>query len=600
MMIGIEGRRLWAIVVLVCLTASHSASGAELDVAYVKTLGQTNPLGEPLKGTGRRQVAVDTQGNLIVTVGIGHPWTAITKVGPNGRVIWETDCGGYGNLPVVVADDFVYAVSSEILLRRYSLATGKLDETWGYQWVPDKPDIRGVRKFETASGMVASAKYLYISDSKAKSIRRFDRLTSAEKPLSLATLSDEPLDLAIAKDGNLLVLTSKGVVEIDPDGKVLRNPLITGMIGPQGIDVDSFTGEIYISLGGTPAKPVNQIWQYTADGKATGVKLGRGGDFNGRWTPDTFAFATGAADFTLDASGGVWVNTGLGQLTHFTAAPDFRHVQTLVATPEKASDVAADADLNVYVAVGLGQLKMNWNGDIQWSCHLQPGGDPERYPGSPGAGWPIYIAYAGHKSPIFYLMDGRSYYSLSPETGQLVGSVMSVRSNLDAVSRMTSTGDLLYCGGGGEKDAWKIVTASHKGTANWTPFLTPPSPLQGALMGVSRDQQRTYLWHKDRVQCIDSKGKGWQAASPGAYARNVQPVAFLDDDVIFLNGDDHAVVARDARTGQLLGTIGNKEVAGRPAISRVNGLAVASKEGSNYLFILCNHQIQVFEVTFRK
>ena len=47
----------------------------------------------------------------------------------------------------------------------------------------------------------------------------------------------------------------------------------------------------------------------------------------------------------------------------------------------------------------------------------------------------------------------------------------------------------------------------------------------------------------------------------------------------------------------MLDVIGDKSVDGRPAVGRVSGLAVASKDGRNYLFVASNWQIQVFEIT---
>lgn len=587
-----------AAALLVLVLGTAVAGAAELDVTYVKTLGQTNATGEPLKGTGRRQLAVDGQGNVIVTSISGHPWTAMQKIGPNGRVIWEASCGGYADLPVTVADDFVYAVSPAFALRRYALATGKMDDAWGYTWAHDKPEIRGVRKFETASGIVVTMKYVFVSDKKLKTIRRFDRETSAEKPLTGLPTLDEPLDLAVAKNGNVLVLTDKAVLEIDLDGKAIHNPLITGLVGAQGMEVDPFTGEIFLSLGGVAGKLINQIWQYSPEGKPTGAKLGREGDFNGLWKPEVFAFSTGHADFTLDPSAGIWVNNGLGQLVHFSSAPEFRHDRTFSACPDHAYDVAADSDLNVYVTQGQGQFKMSWNGDVLWTSHLWAGGDPKLYAGSPIYGWPVYIGYVGKKAPLFYGMHSHTIYTLAPETGQLQGQVH--RSEFQYLMHIAANGDQLLAGGG-DKDLWKIVTTTHEALPKWTPFLTPPAVFKGTLFGVSPDKQRVYLWSDNRIICMDSHGKGlWYAACPASYGRYVQPVAFLGDDVMFVTGEEYELVARDARTGKKIAIVAEKEERGRPAVSRLRGVATASKDGENYLFVLCNYQIQVFEISLRK
>jgi hypothetical protein len=577
---------------------AESACAIELDVTHVKTLGQTNVTGEPLKGTGQRQLAVDGQGNVIVTAYWAYPWTVLQKVGPNGRVIWEANCGGYADVPVAVADDFVYAVSPGFLLRRYALATGKMDEGWGFTWTHDKQEIRGSRKFESASGIAVTTKYVFVSDRKLKTIRRFDRDTSTEKPLTGLPAIDEPLDVAVAKSGNLLVLTEKAVLEFDPEGKAIRSPLIAALVGAQGIDVDSFTGDIYVSVGGAAGKLINQIWQYTAEGKSTGAKLGREGDFNGAWKTDVFAISTGHADFALDSSAGVWVNNGLGQLVHFTAGTEFRHDRTFTACPDYAHEVAVDSDLNVYVTQGQGQFKMNWNGEILWTSHIWPGGDPKLYPGTYVPSWPVSCAYAGKKSPLFNVVHANMLYALSPETGKLEGQIL--RPQLQYMMQLTSAGDQLFAGGG-EADKWRIDSATHETLSKWTPFLTPPTPFKGTLMGVSPDKQRVYLWHEKRLICLDAHGKGlWYAPCASSYGRYSHAIAFLGDDVIFVNGEEHELVARDARTGKMITVIGEKDERGRPAIKAFRGIATASKDGESFLFVLSSYQIQVFEISMRK
>ena len=85
--------------------------------------------------------------------------------------------------------------------------------------------------------------------------------------------------------------------------------------------------------------------------------------------------------------------------------------------------------------------------------------------------------------------------------------------------------------------------------------------------------------------------------SVGFSGTYVHPFAILANSIVFLAGADGKLVARDAKTGTELAVIGDKKEGLRPAISGFSGLAVASKDGKNYLFVAANLQIQVFEIT---
>ncbi len=592
--------------VMSALLISAACAQAGVGVTYVKTLGQASAGGVPLKGTGYRQVTVDAAGNLYLAVVRGWPWTSLAKIAPDGRVIWETEFGGYAaSISLALADGQCYALcataSGYSQLRRFDAPSGTPDSEWGHAWTQERPVSDGSTNIASASALVAAGSYLFVADTTANEIRRFERATATEKPFAARVEVKAPMGLAVSKKGCLLVLTANAVQAIDLDGKAMPSPRLEGLSGGQALQVDARSGYIYVAQGGAPGALINQIWQYDASGKPTGVKLGRGGDFNGRWTPEAFAFSSGQADFALDAQGGLWVNSGLGQLVHFAAAgPAFKQDQVLLSLD--ASSIAVDNQLNVYLGLVQGGLKLSWDNQVLWTCGVRPSGDAQRFPGSPLSGWPVYLGYAGVRKPVFYSLHNGIAYALAPDTGELTGKAGGPGQN-GGLPRLTSAGDTLYMGFGA-KGNFNVTQGTHETLAdwkNWKPFFTPPAELKGVLLGVSPDQTRVYLYNGKEAICFDTAGKLlWRQPSSAFSGVYVHPVAFLGDRLICLAGADGRLVARDAVTGAELAVIGDQKIGRRPALAGFSGLAVASRDGRDYLFVAGNWQVQVFEIAAGK
>jgi outer membrane protein assembly factor BamB len=585
------------------LAFSTLGVNAGIGVSYVKTLGQANAGGVPMKGTGYRQIAVDADGNLYLAVVRGWPWTSLTKLAPDGRVIWETEFGGYAPIQLTLAEGQIYALSAGAngsQLRRFHAPSGTPDSEWGHAWTAQQPVSDGANRIASASALVAAGAYLFVADTMTNAIRRFDRATAAEKPFATRVEVKTPVGLAVFKKGVLLILTTNAVQAVDLEGQPLPSPRIEGLSGAQAIQVDPGSGHIYVAQGGVPGALINQILQYDASGKPTGVKRGRGGDFNSQWTPDAFAFSSGQADFSLDTQGGLWVNNGLGQLVHFAAGPEFKHDRVLLSLD--ASSIAVDNQLDVYLGFGQGGMKLSWDNQVLWTSGVRPSGDGQRFPSSPVNGWPVYLGHVGTKAPIFYDLHNGLAYALAPDTGELVGKAGGPGQG-SGLSRLTSSGDTLFMGFGA-KDNWTVTQGTSETLADWktwAPFMTPPPELKARLLGVSPDKARVYLHDGQEAICLDTKGTVlWRQPSPGFAGVYVHPIALLGDRLIFLPGSDGKLVARDAGTGAELAVIGNQKVGRRPAIAGFNGLAVATRDGRDYLFVAGNCQIQVFEITAGK
>lgn len=579
---------------LLALAACAGALAAGLDAVYLKTLGQANPDGVPLKGTGLRQVLPDGEGNLYLAVVRGSPWTSLAKVTPAGSVLWETDFAGYApKIPLALSDGRLYAVSlgaNYNWFRRVDPVTGKIDPAWG--WGENAPPPAGFRPLQCAAAMVAAGPYLYIADTLGHEIRRFDRATAAEKPFAARLMVVEPIGLALAGEDRLLVLTPRSVLEVDLDGKPLRVPLIDRLPGAQALQADAATGTVYVALGGEPGKLVNEIRQYDAEGRPTGVRLGRGGDFNGKWTPDAFAFSAGQADFALDARGGLWVNTGLGQLVHYTAVPALENDRILMSTD--ASSIAVDGNLDVYLGVTQGEMKLSWENRVLWTCGIRPTGDGKRYPGSPIFGWPVYLAGIVGSDPAVHLLHDGHAFALSAGTGELAGAVVGPGQDNTFANRIAVVGGAIYMGFG-ESRKWEVTRGTWETLADWKKWdvaFTPPAGIKAGLLGMSPDGKRVYLSDGRQAYALDLAGKFlWQQPTCGYPGVFVQPFAMLGDAVVFLADGNGRLVARDAATGELLAMIGD-----RPAINGVSGLAVAAKEGKTFLFVATGWGVRVYQI----
>ena len=91
-------------------------------LTYVKTLGQSNVKGSPLRTAGSR-ISVDQDGNLYLCGITNGPWNTLFKLAPDGRVVWECPCSGYART-VTAVDSFALSAQNGALWNGPHKASG--------------------------------------------------------------------------------------------------------------------------------------------------------------------------------------------------------------------------------------------------------------------------------------------------------------------------------------------------------------------------------------------------------------------------------------------------------------------------------------------
>ena len=570
------------------LLLMQSSSFADLTVNYVKTLGQTNVKGQPFKSPGAR-ISLDKDGNLYLCGMVDSSWSMLMKLAPDGRVIWETPCSG-GLIPTAVDASHVY-VANASLLRRFTLDSGKMDESWGYGnagWgraaqVPDE----GFIKFKDVRSLLVSDSCIYVVDRGGNELKRLDKATGKGKAFNNRLMMVTPVDIVRSKKGNFLFLNGEAVFEVDAEGNPNKEPIIEGLSGAVALDVNSVDGRIYVAVGGADGEVVNTINEYGADGKPTGVTIGRGGGFSGPWSADHFAFASGRGDIAVDSKGGVWVGIAevrappvLPMIVHF----DSQRKLDKILMGVKGSGLAVDPDLNVYVG---GTCKITWDNQVAWTSGLAQFDDVKQYPvlGSPA--WWFTVAYADSSKVVVFNPAGKNVMALSPANGTLLGGFHSVKFDSAYLSFFSIGKGIFYVTDGG---VWKLDVET---LAKPELFFKPPEGVKIGINGlaVSADGGMVYCSIGEKIVCFARKdgAKLWEEAG-------APPMALMKNILWVRPGSRKpGLLALDTSTGKALGQFSDKESDGRLAISP-SAIAVGSKDGRDYLFVAGEAQVQVLEV----
>jgi hypothetical protein len=572
---------LWCGVAAIVLLV-QSAAVAGVAVTYVKTLGQTNVKGQPFKTSGSR-ISLDKDGNLYLCGIVNNPWSMLMKLAPDGRVIWGANCAGYVDIATAVDGDHVYVVGAKQLLRRFTLAGGKMDSDWGFGHVgwsgggvvpgPDFPSFTNPR------GLIASGSYLYVVDSGRDELLRLDKATGKERPFNSRLMAIAPVDIAKAKNGKLLLLTGESVFEVDEDGNPGKGPIIDGIAGAVAIDVEPAEGKIYIAIGGTGGELVNTIKEYSAAGKPTGVKIGHGGGFSGPWSADQFAFASGRGDIAVDSASGIWVGTDgrgvLPTIVHF----DRSRKQDGLLFGINGNGLAVDSDLNVYAG---GSCKISWDNKPVWTSGLVAFGDLKQYPVPGPANWWFTAAYADASTMIVFNPAAQGVMALSSATGALANGPHKASPS----KAVCSSGKSVFY----VKD--NCIEKLDVAALDKPVLFFKPSEgvkISDSGLAVSADGELRYCHVGDKIAGFKKDGaKMWEATAR-------PPMALMKDVLWVLPPAGPGVLALDAKTGQSLGVFGNKDVDGRLPLGP-SSIASGSKDGKDYLFVGGGSQIQVFEV----
>jgi hypothetical protein len=594
------------LVILLLAGLRTSAAAVTVTARYEKTLGQSNADDKFSFVTGGARIAVDEQGNAYFGTPGGGSY--LQKVSPAGKILWQKFLNVPGFQGTAVDDKYLYTCGSGyygyVQLQRWSRDTGEPAAGWQYEWKDAKTPVNGVEPLKLPYALAVDDKYLFVADAGGDEIRRFDKTSGAEAPFPQRLLVVSPSDLAFTPQGTLLVLTKAAVIEVSKDGAPLRVPVIAELRGPTAIDVNRKSGALYVAEGGDEAELINRVRVFNLDDGKMTDEIGIGGEFSGRWHPQSFAFSSGAGDVALDGNGGFWVN-GYGWrlglcplLTHFAAGAPPSGAPPSGAPPSGAppsgapprsdlmlrgvqgSGIAVDPDLAVYVG---GSYKIGWDDQLQWTSGLVPDGPAKLFPTTLTT-WPLNVVWSDGKHAIIANPQQGVFFQVNARTGAATGK--SVGSNGVIAGFCVVGGDLFFTTPG------RVIQRTTLDLSAPQPFLTLPenaAPATGALQ-VSADQQRVYLSNGGEIACYGRDG--------GQLWKVKGNLGALWKGVLFTpNPDGAGVAALDAASGEKIAVFGDKAEDGRPPLGGIGGLATGGKDGADYLFIHTNARVLVYRIS---
>jgi outer membrane protein assembly factor BamB len=575
-------------VALALAVAGADAYAATVTAQYVKTLGQSNATGKFAFVTSGGRIAVDEAGNIYFGTPGGGSY--LQKVTPQGEILWQFMYNTPGFQGTAVDEQYLYACGSGYYgyrqLMRIARETGQQAPGWQYQWKDKTTPENGVRPLSLPLAVAVDDQYLYVADSGGDEVRRFDKSSGAEVPFPQRLLLVSPLDLALTPQGTLLILTKSTVIEVSKDGAPLRVPVIKGLRAPASLDVDRTSGAVYVAEGGDNAELINRIRVFDPNGQLVN-EIGIGGEFSGRWHPQSFSFTSGG-DVTLDGKGGFWVNA-FG--ARFDRSPLLTHFPntTMLPQPDRIlygtvdSGIAVDGDLSIYLG---GVMKRSWDDQLLWTSGLVAVDTAGLFPTTPptAPGWELLPVYSDGKTTIIVSPQTAYFYQVNARNGAYTGKAITVGGGVPGGWCVVGN-ELFFVNGNGVQRTSLDLAAPQ-------PFLKLPAtaaPANGAL-AVSADRQRVYLSDKGEIACYGRDGAQlWKA--PGTLGVLWKGVLFVT------NSTDAGVVARDAQSGAQIAVFGDKAEGERPPLTNIHGMAVGSKAGAEYLFVLANAGVLVFRIS---
>ena len=576
-------------IIVLCPSVIAAAAGAQalVGVEYVKALGQTNAEGDPLVTLGG-QLALDEDGNLYCGTPGGS--SRLQKLTPEGRVVWHH----FHNIPgfqgAAVDRRYLYTCGGGYYghrqLQRWERSSGAAAEGWQHEWKTDEPSA-GVRSMKMPVSLAVDDRYLYAADLPGEELRRFDKATGAEAPFGKRVMVVEPRSLAITPKGNLLILTSESLLEVDPDGKPLRVPLIDGLVGAVSVAVDAKRSRIYVAEGGPVAEPVNRVRAFDLDGKPTEFRLGVGGRFHGAWSPLSFAFFDGTGAVAVAPDGGLWVNPGwshrlgtvLPTLGRFDAAG--KHLLTLRGV-SSFRGITVDEKLDCYVG---GTAKLSWDDRILWTMGLAQRGQPAGLPAS-HPHWPVWPILCGQR---LFLQDvaGNTLVEVDRETGKPVGKARNLSPNTVVL--------------GTPKDLVLVEPAKgsvHRLDLSLEGDPRPAGTLEGLAASVTSaalggDGQTLVTLAQDGQLSVHALADGkvkWRGRGGGAVA--------AAGDFVFAGRPDGVggVQVLRAADGDAVTIIGEVAVGQRPALPPGAGLSAVRREDGTYLVVETPGALRVYRL----
>lgn len=586
--------------------ATHVFAG-DLGITYVKTLGQSSPDLPLVNGGGR--LAVDEKGDIFAgTPGLD---SYFQKISADGRVVWRDNNVHSAYYGTAVDAKYVYSCGLGYYnfghLQRRKKASGAVSPGWDFIWQKPTDVIRGVRGFAYPGPLLVDGIYLYILDIGSGELRRLDKETAEEKPFASPVKVEGALDMALSKSGSILLLVNSKtevppeggpspkpayVEEIDKaSGRILRGKMISGLRKCAALAVHPLTGEVFIGEGGEAADPVNKIRIFAPGGTDTGKTIGRGGEWQGKWSADAFAFSGGLADICFDAEGGFWSNTfshrinHLALLVHFS--PDYKP-DSIVMGARGASvwgtGIAVDQDLNV--ALG-GNYMLSWDGNLLWTSGLLSTGKLNKFPTTID-GWEQRPVYSDARQTIAINVNEPAVFALDSGTGESTGKRFALPDTV--LSSSAFVGNRIYILG------WhKVFSTTSDLLAPKEHFVIPEAVAAGHPNGlaVSDDERTLYISSgADDAARVYAYRDGTPLWSTKAGAVLTRYKGFL----LASNSSGPGILVLDASDGSVCGIVADSAVGDRLPLGYVSGATVGSRGDADYLFVGSQYRVLVYRI----
>jgi len=260
------------------------------------------------------------------------------KTDLSGRYLWTTDrekadpwCK-FGFALTLVGNQ-LYDLIFDGTVYRYDATTGQThtkangEGLWNFRWEEGPAKSSGkaaeaLREYATRVGLDLSgstkAEALAVSYREHNAVRWFDPLTGERVATAAAP---EPVAIALLEDGNAVVISKGGVVEIPRNGGPLRQIVSAEQLrSPWRVAVSSVTGDILVAenseLTGDATAPSHQVKRFSREGKLLAKHGSPEGRQDGAYKPEEFRHMT---DIEADASGGFVVTEGHNQPPRRTA-----------------------------------------------------------------------------------------------------------------------------------------------------------------------------------------------------------------------------------------------------------------------------------------
>lgn len=279
-----------------------------LRAEYLMSLGSSYPSGlsdwrhrGPGTHGGPTAVATDGTGIYVAASCTENIENYLLKMDPAAtRRVWSAvqHVAWNGGIALASANGIVFVLGNNREVWLYDAATGALGAT-----------LHPVTKDEKPADLAARGAHLVVCYTANDLVQWLDAKSGAV--LDAATVP-APMALAVTGDGTVFAISGKSVVRLSREHKDPVS-LVTGLAGPQRLDVDAATGDLIVADGGVS----QQVKRFSREGRLLATYGRAGGRRDGLYDPRDFRDVT---DVAADGTGGFFVaepNAAPRRVAHF-------------------------------------------------------------------------------------------------------------------------------------------------------------------------------------------------------------------------------------------------------------------------------------------